>query len=344
MQGLFPGGNPVQSAALAERTVKLHLPDPGTRAVRQWSLLSLRQRRSLQPLAELQAALPQLRAEGYEVISLSGRGTLLSPWLGEFVNAAKAEGFRTAATLTGGAVTARHRPLLEALDRITVSFDGLDPRHNALRGNSQTRVRAIAALRYLAEIGKPAEAMVTVSRNTLPHVPDLVDLCAALGVRAVRLYPLIETGGATEAGSGLGLGNAERAALRQLVQALAETWAGLVALHVDPTRAEVLAAGAPALDLALQRGQEWRLSDAVTPLIVTPEGRLRAWTEDFPEEFDLGQLQDLAPARRIWIMLGLPRLRRALAHGHQTAAPEEEQAGRVAVASDQVRRAQMVSV
>jgi hypothetical protein len=58
-------------------------------------------------------------------------------------------------------------------------------------------------------------------------------------------------------------------------------------------------------------------------LVITPEGRLRPWTYDFPEAFDLGLLQDLAPDRRVWIGLGLPRLRRHLAQSLQAAALED---------------------
>ena len=88
----------------------------------------------------------------------------------------------------------------------------------------------------------------------------------------------------------------------------------------------------------MQGKPDQRLSDAVNPLVITPEGRLRPWTYDFPEEFDLGLLQDLAPARRIWITGGLPRLRKLLARTLHAAGLEEGFLDWFAFQRDQARR------
>ena len=312
-----------RSGFLPDRTVHLHPLDRcnlkcshcySSSSPHAWTIL---------PPEPLIAALPRLRAEGYEVISLSGGEPLLYPWLGDLLAAAKAEGFRTAAISNGFRVTARHRPMIEALDRIAISFDGLEMQHNAMRGHPQAWSRAVAALRYLVEIGKPAAAAFTVTRETLAEVPEFIEMCAAIGVRAVQLRPLVMAGRAREEATALALTEVDAARLWLLAQTLDLAWEGEVAVHVDLAPAEALAADARAWDPALKGGIDQRLSDAVNPLVILPNGRLRPWTYDFPEEFDLGALQDLAPTRRAWIAAGLPRLRKLLARTLHAAGLEE---------------------
>jgi MoaA/NifB/PqqE/SkfB family radical SAM enzyme len=338
MESPVSGGKAARSGFLPDRTVHLHPLDRcnlkcshcySSSSPFAWTIL---------PPEPLIGALPRLRAEGYEVISLSGGEPLLYPWLGELLAAAKSEGFRTAAITNGFRVTHRYRAVIEALDRIAISFDGLEARHNAMRGNAQAWSRAVAGLRYLAEIGKPAATAFTVTRETLAEVPEFIEMCADLGVRAVQLRPLVMAGRATEAVTDLALSEADTARLWLMAQTLNLAWDGEVAVHVDLAPAEALAADSCAWDLALKGGSDQQLSDVVNPLVITPEGRLRPWTYDFPEEFDLGQLQDLAPARRIWISLGLPRLRRILARTLHAAGLEEGFLDWFAFQRDQARR------
>lgn len=327
-----------RSGFLPDRTVHLHPLDLCNLACSHCYSASSPLKHTILPLEPLLAALPRLRVEGYEVISLSGGEPLLYPWLREVLAAAKAEGFRTAAISNGFRVTPRHRPVIEALDRIAISFDGLEARHNAMRGNGQAWARAVAGLRYLAEIGKPAAAAFTVTRETLVEVPEFIELCADLGVRAVQLRPLVMAGRATVAMADKGLTEADTARLWLMAQTLQLAWEGEVAVHVDLAPAEALAADASAWTLALEGSSDQRLSDAVNPLVITPEGRLRPWTYDFPEEFDLGLLQDLVPARRAWIAGGLPRLRKLLARTLHAAGLEDGFLDWFAFQRDQARR------
>lgn len=332
------GGKAGRSGFLPDRTVHLHPLDRCNLACSHCYSVSSPLKQTILPLEPLLSALPHLRAEGYEVLSLSGGEPLLYPWLGELLSAAKAEGFRTAAISNGFRVQPRHRALVEALDRIAISFDGLEARHNAMRGNDQAWARAVAGLRYLAEIGKPAAAAFTVTRDSLADVPDFIELCADLGVRAVQLRPLVMAGRAPDQARGLALSQADSARLWLMAQTLDLAWEGEVAVHVDLAPAEALAADRCAWSLALDGGEGQRLSDAVNPLVITPEGRLRPWTYDFPEEFDLGHLQDLAPERRVWIACGLPRLRKLLSRTLHAAGLEEGMLDWFAFQRDQARR------
>lgn len=327
-----------RSGFLPDRTVHLHPLDRCNLACSHCYSASSPLNQTILPLEPLLAALPLLKAEGYEVISLSGGEPLLYPRLAELLAAAKALGFRTAAITNGFRVTAQHRAVIDALDRIAISFDGMEVLHNRMRGNSQAWNRALAGLHYLAEIGKPVAVAFTVSSESLVDVPDFVELCAGLGVRAVQLRPLVMAGRASEEAADLALSEADVARLWLMAQTLELAWEGEIAVHVDLAPAEALAADDCAWTLALGGGSDQRLSDAVNPLVITPEGKLRPYTYDFPEEFDLGRLQDLAPARRIWISLGLPRLRRLLARTLQAASLEEGFLDWFAYQRDQARR------
>jgi Fe-coproporphyrin III synthase len=323
MQSHPSGCGLARSGFLPDRTVHLHPLDRCNLACSHCYSVSSPLKQTILPLEPLLQALPRLRAEGYEVISLSGGEPLLYPQLPALLAAAKAHGFRTAAISNGFRVTARYQELIEAIDRIAISFDGLEAGHNRIRGNPQAWDRAIAGLEYLARIGKPAAAAFTVTRDSLCEVPDFIEICAAHGVRAVQLRPLVMAGRAPDEAADLALTEADLARLWLLAQTLQLAWEGEVAVHVDLAPAEALAADACAWDAALQGEADQRLSDAVNPLVITPEGRLRPYTYDFPEEFDLGHLHDLAPDRRIWIALGLPRLRKLLARTLHAAGLEE---------------------
>lgn len=327
-----------RSGFLPDRTVHLHPLDLCNLACSHCYSASSPLKRTILALEPLLAALPRLRAEGYEVISLSGGEPLIYPHLPEFLAAARAEGFRIAAITNGFRVSARHRALIDGIDQLAISFDGLEARHNSMRGHPEAWARAVAGLRYLAEIGKPSAAAFTVTRESLSEVPDFIELCCSLGVRAVQLRPLVLAGRARDEASGLALSEADAARLWLMAQTLEQAWAGEVAVHVDLAPAEAIAADRCAWDLTLKGGPDQRLSDAVNPLVITPEGRLRPWTYDFPEAFDLGQLQDLAPDRRVWISLGLPRLRRHLAQSLQAAALEDGFLDWFAFQRDQARR------
>jgi hypothetical protein len=275
------------------------------------------------PVGPLLAGLRHLRDEGYEVISLSGGEPLLYPDLPRLLTEARAMGYRIGAITNGFRVTPRHRALIDGIDTIAVSFDGMEALHNRIRGNPRAWDAAIRALRYLAEIGKPAAAAFTVSNASLPDVPDFVELCVGLGVRAVQLRPLVMAGRAPQDASDLALSQPDTARLWLLGQTLALAWEGEVAIHTDLAPAEALAADRGAWDLALQGGPGQRLSDAVNPLVITPEGRLRPFTYDFPAEHDLGMLSDLGADRRFALEQRLPNLRQLLSRTLHAAGLEE---------------------
>lgn len=298
-----------RSGFLPDRTVHLHPLDRCNLACSHCYSTSSPQRQTMLPLDAILAALPHLRCEGYEVVSLSGGEPLLYPDLPALVKAAKALGFRVVAISNGYRVTKAHARLIEGLDGIGISFDGMEQTHLAMRHHPRAWVAAIGALQHLRDIGKPAAAAFTVTCRSMAEVPEFVELCASLGVRAVQLRPVVMAGRAVAEAGDLALPPGDLARLWLMGQTLALAYQDEMAVHVDLAPAEALQADRGAWDIAVT-GKGERLSDVVNPLVITPDGRLRPFTYDFPDAFDLGRLADLCPERRGGLMARLPDLGR----------------------------------
>ncbi|WP_309664945.1 radical SAM protein [Tabrizicola sp.] len=312
-----------RSGFLPDRTVHLHPLDRCNLACSHCYSTSSPLKASILPVEPLIEALSLLRLEGYEVLSLSGGEPLLYPDLQRLVGAAKVLGYRVGVITNGFRITQRHRSLIESLDAIAVSFDGMEGLHNRIRGNARAWDVAIKALDYLREIGKPAAAAFTVSNQSLQDVPDFIELCATLGVRAVQLRPLVMAGRARSDATDLALSAEEEARLWMLGQTLALAYDGEVLVHTDLAPAEALSADRDAWSLALNGGPDQRLSDVVNPLLITPKGVLKPFTYDFPSEHDLGRLSDLVPDSRHKVRSRLPGLRSLVARTLHSVALQD---------------------
>ncbi len=327
-----------RSGFLPDRTVHLHPLDRCNLSCSHCYSTSSPLKQRILPIEPLIEALWRLREEGYAVLSLSGGEPLLYPALPRLVEAAKIMGYHVAAITNGFRVTPRHHDLIQGLDAIAVSFDGMEVLHNRMRGNPRAWEVAMRALDYLREIGKPAAAAYTVSNQSLQDVPDFVELCASAGLRAVQLRPLVMAGRALREAGDLALSAEDEARLWVMGQTLALAYEGEMIVHTDLAPAEALAADRGAWDLALAGGPDQRLSDAVNPLVITPEGQLRPFTYDFPAAHDLGTLADLAPPGRQGLQQRLPTLRHLLARTLQAAALEDGFLDWFAFQRDEARR------
>lgn len=299
------GDRPVRSGFLPDRTIHLHPLARCNLACKHCYSWSGPEAKAMLPIETLGPALETLRAEGYEVLSLSGGEPMLYPELRELTALSRALGFRTVAITNGFRVNARFADLLDRFDGLAVSFDGMKEVHDRVRGNPRAFDMAVAALEYLQETGKPAAAAYTASRDSLGDIPDFVEMAARLGVRAVQIRPLVMAGRAAAAYSGPALTPADASRLWLIGQALAEAYRGRPAIHTDLAHSRAILADRAAWAPALEGGGT--LSDLVNPLVVTPEGRLRPFTYDFPERYDLGRIEDLAagaPKRRAASRLG----------------------------------------
>lgn len=262
-------------------------------------------------MSTLAPALKVLREEGYEVLSLSGGEPLLYTELEALLEHARWLGFRVAAITNGYRVGPRFSRLIEGFDGLAVSFDGLREVHDHVRGAKGAFDRALGALDYLQSIGKPAAAALTASRRSIGDIPEFVDLVATKGVRAVQLRPLVMAGRARSDYADPALSQSDMARLWLIAAALDDAWGGRPAIHGDLAHASLVAADRGAWDGAFAAGSR-PLSDLVNPLVITPEGRVRPYTYDFPAQFDLGRVETLAAGRLTPLRRATPRLSRML--------------------------------
>ena len=295
-----------RSGFLPDRTVHLHPLDRCNLACIHCYSASSPARSAILPADLMIAALPQLRAQGYSVISLSGGEPLLYPGLARLSAAARELQFRVVAISNGYRVTPNHASLVNALDRIAISFDGMETTHLAMRGHPRAWTAAVSALRHLKDIGKPSAAAFTVSARSLPEVPDFIEMCAEMGVESVQLRPLVLAGRAVQDAADVALSPADLARLWVMGQTLALAYKGELLVHTDLAPAQALAADRGAYEGAM--AGTGLLSDVVNPLVITPQGVLRPFTYDFPAAFDLGHLSDLTPARMATLHARLPRV------------------------------------
>ncbi|ADG72931.1 Radical SAM domain protein [Cellulomonas flavigena DSM 20109] len=244
--------------------------------------------------AALERALPELAAEGYRVVSVSGGEPFLYPHLQRVARAAHAAGMRVN-LVTNGTVRVPSWVLDDpaSLDVVAVSLDGTASRHDELRRRAGAFDRALGTLRRLRAHGVRTAVVSCVTRASLPDVPDLYEVCAAEGVDLLRLHPLARVGRGTELvdepGGGLGLDAAQLLRLRVVAEMLS-TMGGPVVVADAPLAGELRAL---ARDAAARRAGSDRaaLADTVNPLVVREDGAVLPFAYGLPVSCSLGTLE-----------------------------------------------------
>jgi len=255
---------------------------------------------ALDPVA-LCDALGVLRAEGYAVISLSGGEPLVYAPLRAVVERSRELGFRVTMVSNGLLATDRMDPVLSLLDGMAISFDGLATSHNALRGRPDAFERACVALQRLAAMGRPVAAAISLTRDAIPELPDLVDHLVSLGARALQIRPVARAGRARSLADSSFYSANDHARLYLVVLALQQELPE-VRVHCDL---------APAQGLWQQRDvyagllgncetlryEDRPLAELVNPLVITETGLLKPIAYDFDGRFEVAQVEGLSSDR-----------------------------------------------
>jgi MoaA/NifB/PqqE/SkfB family radical SAM enzyme len=305
----------MRSGFLPDRIVHLHPSRLCNLAcLHCYSESDQRQKAALDP-GRLSHALGVLRAEGYALVSLSGGEPLMYRPLREIVERSKALGFRVTMISNGLLATERMDPVLSLLDGLAISFDGLAPSHNALRGRPDAFERAGATLRRLAERELPVAAAISLTREAIPELPDLADHLVSLGARALQIRPVARAGRARSLGDGAFYTAEDRARLYLVVLALGQELPAGVRVHCDLAPSRGLWQQREAYASLLGRYEELSdeerpLADLVNPLVVTETGRLKPIAYDFDDGFDVTSVEELSfDSLRDYKRHRLPRLR-----------------------------------
>jgi radical SAM protein len=146
----------------------------------------------------------QVRAFGEKppLLVLTGGDPMRRPDLAELVRHAADLGLIVALTPSGTAAATRARlaELKDAgLSRVAVSLDGPTPdTHDAFRRVRGSYTWTMRIIESTIELGLPLQINSTISRMTLPYLPDMVRSISQLPVTLWALFFLIHTGrGAT---------------------------------------------------------------------------------------------------------------------------------------------------
>ena len=256
------------------------------------------QRAALDPDV-LCSALEVLRAEGYSQVSLSGGEPLVYAPLRAVIEHSRKLGYRVTMISNGLLATDRMNPVLEQLDGIAISFDGLEDTHNVVRGRPDAFRRACAAVEHIAKKGLPIAGAISLARDSIPELPDLAEHLVNLGARALQVRPVARAGRARSLAETTFYSATDRARLYLVVRALQQELGDQVRVHCDL---------APTLGLWEQRDdyagllgdcgtvclEDRPLADLVNPLVITDAGTLKPIAYDFDSRFDVGSINELS--------------------------------------------------
>lgn len=151
-------------------------------------------------------------------VTFTGGEPILHPELGAMVDHAVAGGLSVGFVSNGwfyrryGAFVERHG---SRVSHMHVSLDGLEPTHDAIRGDGSFQ-RVLEALRYFRRHGVPTTVNFVANAENRDQFAPLVALCAASGASAVKLAGLLPSMGA----NGATLPQEARTALHAEAQAL----------------------------------------------------------------------------------------------------------------------------
>ena len=253
-------------------------------------------------LETLKRALPLLKAEGYQLVSLSGGEPLVYAPLVPLVDHAHAHGFRVTMITNGLFSNKRMDEAVSRLDGVAISFDGLATTHNRLRGRADAFERSCAALARLADDGRPVAAAISLTREAIPDLPDLADHLVGLGAQALQVRPVALAGRARTMADISSFTAADQARLYLVVLALQEELPDRVRVHCDLAPARNLwqqrdAYAALLATCALPGAADppdQPLADLVNPLVITETGTLKPIAYDFNSYFDVASIETLS--------------------------------------------------
>ncbi|HLO18173.1 MAG TPA: radical SAM protein [Anaerolineales bacterium] len=218
------------------------------------------------------SALPALKAEGYEVLSLSGGEPLLYSGFKVVVHSAASLGFRIN-LVTNGAPVGGHLLdfIADYVNLVAVSLDGAPETHIDLRGDARAFLRAERAMDRLATVGVKFGIAYCISRESLQDMPWAVEFAKAKGAGLIQFHPFAPVGRGQLLANRLGLSESDRARA-YIIAALLDTGQGLT-IQMDLAPVEVARArrGDYAV-LDLEDANEMHLSDLVNPLIIDETG------------------------------------------------------------------------
>lgn len=246
--------------------------------------------RSSLDVESLLAALRLLRAEGYEVLSVSGGEPLVYRGLARLIQGAFALGYRVH-IVTNGILLTRQRlaALKDYVALIAVSLDGNEAVHNLVRSRADAFAKANAGIDVLGESSVPFGIAFGVSRQSLEDVPWAYDRACEAGASLLQLRPLVAQGRGAALDDGWMLSPDDCARLSLIGGLLDSGPTSTPRVQVDLTHTFDLLAGRAQLD-PLEGAPALLLSDVINPVVIDDRGIAHPFTFGIHERFAIGSL------------------------------------------------------
>lgn len=236
------------------------------------------------------AALPLLRQEGYEVLSISGGEPLLYTGFESVVRAAFQLGFRINLISNGAPIGGRLLDIIgEYVNLVAISLDGAPATHVEMRGNAHAFAWAQRALERLATTDTTYGVAYCVSQRSLTDMPWAAEFAAKIGASIVQFHPFAPVGRGRTLSDRFDLSEFDKARAYVLA-ALLDTGAK-PAIQIDYAPVEALRSSRDDYAILHHVGDgKLLLADLVNPLIVDESGYLLPFAYGINPKYSIGQI------------------------------------------------------
>jgi MoaA/NifB/PqqE/SkfB family radical SAM enzyme len=253
----------------------------------------------------LERLLPQLAAEGFNAISVSGGEPLMYAPLPRLLKAAAEQGMVTALTTNGLLLTERRLgEIAPHLRVLAVSIDGVPESHNRLRALPTAFAKMSEKLAILRKTGMPFAIIFTLTRQNLPELAWVADFAVEQGAAQLQVHPLESVGRATDYQL-VPPDDLELSYAFLEVARLQEKHRGRLTIQYDAADRSVVAAD-PGRAFAVaprdpQAVANTPLADLVSPLVVQDDGWIVPVQYGFSRAFAVGRVgEDFRASAAAW--------------------------------------------
>jgi MoaA/NifB/PqqE/SkfB family radical SAM enzyme len=243
-------------------------------------------------------AISAAAADGYNVVGFSGGEPLLYEPLGELLAATRKLGLRVSVTTNGMVLDGRRVGWLHDAGAclVAISLDGAPGSHNRMRNSPRAFETMRDRLPLLRDAGIAFGFIFTLTQFNCDELEWVAEFAVSQGARLLQVHALEVMGRAGESLGDAAPDDHELAvAFVETVRLQAEAGDRIV-IHFDLLDRDFLAAN-PARFFATPRPADAAsrpFADALSPLVLEPDGTLVPLGYGFPRAFALGNLRDAA--------------------------------------------------
>ena len=308
---------------MTSRTVQIHLNRHCNLACAHcYSQSGPREREQLAP-DDVIRFLGEARAQGYSSVAFSGGEPFLYPYFEAVLDSAEALGMRRLVVTNGTVLMGGRERLINRFDMIAVSVDGPEDIHNQLRRSPTAYARMCKGLEMLRVMRRSNDAPFgiahTVTRESLPHLPDIAEFAVAAGASILQLHPIGMVGAAetmtadtingtkgahrkntlakdAHGRNGPQLDGATLARAYLTAMALQNAYGDTLTIHVDMLSRHAITASSalviPGEGHCTQNKTSPSLSDYLNPLVVMANGDVSPICHAMPDHLRLGNINN----------------------------------------------------